>query len=280
MNFSYDGAYIIPGQTGERLTWENTFWFGDRALQQWTGMILSGASRDTGNTSYTTILRSGLLLGKVTATNKIKEWNPTGTDGSQFIFGVLDLSVNTQRLGADQDRWLAYMMVGGTVKADRLIVPGTTAMGISGTTYEHLIRAQLYRRFIFSDQWDGTNIGGWRDIVAKTADYTVTEADNNILFTTRGAAGAVVFTLPATPKKGLRYGFHSVADQNMTVAGGTADNIVALNNLTADSVGFATSSTKIGGSFVVYGDGTGWLVQPHNWASAADASQITTVTDA
>lgn len=282
MNFSYDGAYIIPGQTGERLTWENTFWFGDRALQQWTGMILSGASRDTGNTSYTTILRSGLLLGKVTATNKIKEWNPTGTDGSQFIFGVLDLSVNTQRLGADQDRWLAYMMVGGTVKADRLIVPGTTAMGISGTTYEHLIRAQLYRRFIFSDQWDGTNIGGWRDVAAQATSLTVTEAMNNTLFTTRGASGAVTFTLPTTPKKGLRYGFYNAADQNMTITAGTADTMVAINDLTADSVSFSTASSKIGGMIEVFGDGTGWLtrVSPGQTSDGTTSGQLVTVVTA
>jgi hypothetical protein len=279
MNFSFDGAYMMPGQTSERFTWENTFWFGDRHLQQWTSGVISGAARDVGNTSYTTILRSGLLLGRVTATNKIKEWNPTGTDGSQYIFGVLDLSQSMQRLGNDQDRWLAYTMVGGTIKADRLIVPGTTALGISGTTYEHMIRAQMYRRFIFSDQWDGTD-NVWKAIVAKTADYTVTEADNGIRFTNRGAAGTVVFTLPVTPKLGLQYSFHVVADQTVTVTGGTADNIVAYNNATADSIGFATSSTKIGGSFTVYGDGTGWLVEPHNWASAADASQITTVTDA
>lgn len=280
MNFSFDGAYMMPGQTAERLTWENTFWFGDRALQQWTGVVLSGAARDTGNTNYTTILRSGLLLGRITATNKLVAWTPTATNGSENIFGILDLSVNTQRLGADQDRWLAYVMIGGTVKADRIIIPGNTSMGIANDTLEHVVRTQLYRRFIFSDQWEGTTFGGWRNIVAKTADYTVTEDDHDIYFTNRGASGTVVFTLPTTPKKGLRYGFHVVADQTITVAGGTADNIVAFNNATADSIGFATSSAKMGGSFVVMGDGTGWLAQPHNWASAADASQITTVTDA
>lgn len=261
MNFSFDGAYIMPGQLTERLTWENTFWFGDRALQQWTGVVLSGAARDTGNTSYTTILRSGLLLGRVTATNKIKEWNPTGTDGSEQIFGVLDLSVNTQRLGANQDRWLAYIMVGGTLKADRLIIPGNTTMGIDNETLEHLVRAQMYRRFIFSDDWDGNPHGGWKNVVVKTASYTVTEADNNVLFSTRGASGAVTFTLPATAKKGLRYGFYNAADQDMLVASGTADTMVAINDLAADSVAFSTSSLKIGGMFEVFGDGTGWLTR-------------------
>jgi hypothetical protein len=38
---------------------------------------------------------------------------------------------------------------------------------------------------------------GLRTVEAKTANYTVTNADNGKTFTTEGAAGAVVFALPA-----------------------------------------------------------------------------------
>jgi hypothetical protein len=38
---------------------------------------------------------------------------------------------------------------------------------------------------------------GLRTVEAKTANYTVTNADNGKTFTTEGAAGAVTFALPA-----------------------------------------------------------------------------------
>lgn len=274
MNFVYEGNYVMPGQTTVRSTVENQFWFGERHQQLWTGMVLSGASRDSGNAN-TTILRSGMLLGKVTATGKVKEWNPTATDGSEHVFGILDIGMNTQRLGSDQDKWLAYMMIGGTVKADRLLIPGQSNFGISGVASEYLVRAQMHRRFLFSDKLEGNAFGGWRGVIAKTADYTVKEADNNVLFTNRGAAGAVNFTLPVTAKNGLRYMFYCVADQTLKVTAGTADTLITFNDAAADSVSYETAGDKIGGAFEVIGDGTGWLVIPHNQVDGVMVQTIT-----
>jgi hypothetical protein len=94
------------------------------------------------------------------------------------------------------------------------------------------------------------------------------------LFTNEGASNAVNFTLPATAKKGLRYGFYVVADQNVTVTAGTADTMVVLNDAAADSVALQTSSEKIGGFFEVMGTGTKWLVLPRLW----EAQTVTIVT--
>jgi hypothetical protein len=159
-----------------------------------------------------------------------------------------------------------------------LLIPGSTSYGIVGATNEYLIRAQLQNRFLFDDIPTANFCGGWRNIVAKVADYTVTEADNNTLFTNRGAAGAVVFTLPATAKKGLRFGFHVVAGQNVTVTAGTADTLVAFNDATADSVAYSTASELIGGRYIVEGDGTGWLVQANPFAQGATAQTNTVAT--
>lgn len=130
-----------------------------------------------------------------------------------------------------------------------------------------------------SDLIAGNPFGGWRDVVAKVADYTVLAADNNVLFTTRGAAGTVIFTTPTTAYKGLRYGFYSAADQTMTVTAGTADTMVAINDLAADSVGFATATLKIGGMIEVFGDGTGWLtrISPGQTSDGTTSGQLTTV---
>jgi hypothetical protein len=262
--FTYDGAYGIPGIQAALQTVENQFWVDRFENQYWTSEVIVGTSRDTGNTSYTTILRPGLLLGRVTSTGKLKEWNPTGTDGSQRIYGVLGYAQGMQRLGADQDRWLGYIMTGGFVRASRLLIPASTTFGISGATTEHQIRNSMSPRFIFDDQPWGNPCGGWQEIRAVTGDTTVAYADNNTLFTTRGAGSTVAFTLPALPLKGLRYGFYSAAAGAMSIASaGSADNITLGNDLTADSISYETASEIIGNHAEVIGDGTAWNLIQH-----------------
>ena len=49
-----------------------------------------------------------------------------------------------------------------------------------------------------------------RNVVAKTADYTVTAAESGTIFTTQGATAAVIFTLPATTScDGLEFIFYN-----------------------------------------------------------------------
>lgn len=96
-------------------------------------------------------------------------------------------------------------------------------------------------------------------VIAKTADYTVTAADSGAIFTTQGATANVNFTLPAaTASSGLFYIFYNCEDVNMTVTSGTADKMTAINDVAADSVALSTTSLKIGGGFIVFGDGTNW----------------------
>jgi hypothetical protein len=275
MSFEFTGAFAVPSIQSLLETYENQFWFDRYENQIWTGVVLSGASRDAGNTNYTDILRPGLLLGRITATNKVKEWNPTGTDGSQEVFGILGPASKMQRLGANQDRWLGQIMVSGYVKPDRLIIPGNSSLGIASNASEWVIRSQMFRRFIFSDMLTGLghSFGGWRNIVAKTADYTVTEADNNSLFTTEGASGAVIFTLPTTAKKGLRYLFYNSEDQDLTVTA-AANTMIALNDVTATSIKVNTTNEKAGNSFELIGDGAKWLCICH----CNPAATVTVVT--
>lgn len=100
------------------------------------------------------------------------------------------------------------------------------------------------------------------NVVAKTADYTVTFEDCGHLFTNRGAAGAVVFTLPAVAAKykGFWVDFMVVADQDVTIAG-TAGQLVAFNDAAANSIAFSTATEKIGAYVRALCDGTSWLIQ-------------------
>jgi hypothetical protein len=263
MSFSFDGAFGTPGIYSEVGTFENQFWWEKYSGQVWFSSIISGAARDNGNTSYETVLRPGLLMGLITSSKKLVQWDPTATDGSQRIFGVLGYSLKMQRLGSNIDRHYG-IMVAGMVKASKLIVPGTAALGIAGTTNEHLIRAQMNRRFLFDDLLGGNPWGGWQEIRAVTdTTLTVTEAMNNTLFTNRGAGGNIAYTLPATAKKGLRYGFMAVAAGTVTVTAGTADTLVTFNDAAADSIAYSTAAEIIGNFVEVIGDGTGWLVLNH-----------------
>lgn len=258
------GFSALPGIQSVLGTVENHFWWDRFENQIWLPAVIDGASRDSGNT-VTDVLRPGLLLGRVTSTNKCKQFDPTATDGTAKVFGILGYAHKMTSMGSNADRYIGWVMVSGCVKADKLLIPGQSSFGISGNAYEHLIRRSMHPRFLFSDRLQGNDSGGWHQIVAKTADYTVTGADSNTLFTNRGASGTVNFTLPATPAQGLRFGFHVVANQTVTLTSGTADTLIVLNDATADTVSLATTSLKIGGHLEVIGDGTGWLVVPHQW---------------
>ena len=116
---------------------------------------------------------------------------------------------------------------------------------------------------MFNDCVTGGNVRPKFKVTAKTASYTVTPADFGSVFTTRGAVGAITFTLPAASavNKGEWVLFVNVADQNMTVAGAD-EGLVVFNDLTADAIAFSQASEKIGGAFLAVSDGTSWTVIP------------------
>jgi hypothetical protein len=57
---------------------------------------------------------------------------------------------------------------------------------------------------------------GLGTVTAKTANYTVTTADNGTTFTNEGAAGAITFAMPAATV-GLRYRFHVLTAQELRI---------------------------------------------------------------
>jgi len=95
-------------------------------------------------------------------------------------------------------------------------------------------------------------------IQVKTADYTVKLLDSGTLFTTYGDTGAIIFTLPSVVKKGFFCLFAQSTDQNTTITAGTADTLIAKNNLAADGTSLVTTSNKIGGLILVFCDGNAY----------------------
>jgi hypothetical protein len=266
--FSFDMFGVLPGNYmtpfQEVVNSTNITW-GRLDQQIYLATVIDGSSRDAGNTNFTDVLRPGLLLGKVTSgadAGKLKQWNPDATDGTQKIVGVLMSAQKMQLMGSDQDRYMGYILFAGCVKATGLVIASSTSDGIVGHALEYVIRRQMAMAFRFDDDPAGYVPGQVSNLV--TADKTLLESEAGQLFVTNGT-GAITFTLPATPKRGLEYTFYNAVDQNMTITCATTDILVVYNDIAADSVALSTASEKVGGSFRVIGTGTKWLVIPNLW---------------
>jgi len=99
-------------------------------------------------------------------------------------------------------------------------------------------------------------------VTADADGGAIAAADLCRVYTTRGASGAVTFTLPAASGNSGKWClFINAAGQNMIIAG-TDEEILCFNDLTADSIAFQTTSELIGGMFLAICDGTSWCVAP------------------
>lgn len=106
----------------------------------------------------------------------------------------------------------------------------------------------------------------------KTAAYTCLREDSGKVFDTVGATAAVTFTLPAVTITGWTARFVCGADVGMTVASAEGDNMVAINDASADSIAFNTTAERIGASVMVVSNGTKWLI-----FIGADEAQTATI---
>lgn len=253
----------LPGVTGRSDTISRAVTWGPQALQITETGFIAGTIRDAGN-SPTTLLRPGLLLGKITASGKFAKFDPTAVDGTQFVAGVLLGDLVPQYAGADQDQFVGSILRSGCVKGCDLLIPGQSSYGLSGQTYEYLVRSQMQHRFLIDDSLH-LPPSPYRKIIDCTADRTVAAAETGCLFTNAGAAGAVIFTLPTTAIEGYVYHFFAMVNQTLTITSGTADKLVTFNDAAADSFSFATSGEIIGNGATVVGRADGlWMVIPYN----------------
>jgi len=267
----FTSRYATPGIRAVKENFEKAITFGpwehNRAFL--VPACIAGAASDAGNTSYTHVLRPGLLLGRYNSAGnyKCKEWTPTATDGTEDIFGILMSDITVHEAGVDQDRWVS-VLIGGNVKAGSIIVPGQTDPGLASQVLEWTIRSQMSQRFVFDDWYNLAHMGaaafGWRKVRAiTTSAYTITTRDNGTLFTNEGNASNTLLTLPAVASsKGLHYGFLGMLDGAAKLLGvkASAQTIIVLGSLGKMRVTLATTSQQIGGFFTITGlDNSKWV---------------------
>ncbi len=270
MTYLGSGQELYPGMTAVNETQEANILYG-RTEWAWyeTAQLISSAV-DAGNTP-TTLLRPGLALGRITSSKLLKAWDPAAVDGSQYLFGILTQQVNMLINGTATAKLTGKVLVRGGLKAANILIAG---VALAGHASESAFRNQAAKNFLLDDNI-GLGQGPWRDYQIVTADRTVALADQDVMFVCKGGSGTVVFTLPATALLGQRYGFYNAQGQTMTIASGTADKMIILNDLEADSISLQTANELIGGSFEVIGQADGkWLVIPHLW----EAQTVTIVT--
>jgi len=116
--------------------------------------------------------------------------------------------------------------------------------------------------------------GRQRELITTTASVTLTAYDVGKTVCNVGATGAVTVTLPtpASCKGGDDILVLSCADQDLIVASGTADTLITLNDVEADSVALSTAGEKAGGGFLFTCVGSKWHV-----ATLCEETQTVTV---
>lgn len=242
----------LPGMSTDSVTVERwPLWYG-ATWYLLKGVQIDSAAVDATNTPVTE-LRPGLLMGIVTATGRATHYQPNAVDGSQCVAGILYQSrkmIDTDGIAVTR---IGQLIVTGPARSAMLLLLDEQA------------RAQMAGRFIFDDRLCYTGSDFFQTI-PKTANYTVVSGtDSGTHFTTRGAGGAVTFTLPAVAlAKGNRFLFTNEVDQNMTIAA-PAGTLVTFNNAAATSVSVSTAGQKIGATFEVIGNDNSskWIAIPH-----------------
>ena len=104
----------------------------------------------TGNTGFTDVLRPGLLLTK-NAQGKFVQWGSVTSFAADKIQGINLMTLKMTRMGSNQDRWVGYVLLGGCIKEDGIIIPGETSAGVTGHAQATNIRTQLKYAFRFDD---------------------------------------------------------------------------------------------------------------------------------
>jgi len=112
---------------------------------------------------------------------------------------------------------------------------------------------------------------GASTVQTKTADYTVTAGDSGRTFTTNGASGTVVFSMPAAVP-GLKYRFHVGAAQELRIDPNGTETIslpstgvagAAGKYLTANAAGETVDvECAVAGTWSVFGYTGTWTAEP------------------
>lgn len=157
----YSGMNLTPGMGSEVYTAEHDnagLFYGPNPwvhVMYLTHCVIDGAARDAGNTPDTSVLRPGLVMGKITATGKWAQFNSAAVDGTQYARGILNvLGLATQNDGGNADRFLASIVVKGVLNPEAVCLASSSAYGLARASTGLTVRKHLMYSIIFSDDFE------------------------------------------------------------------------------------------------------------------------------
>lgn len=257
----FTGLNGVPGISPVIETFENEFLWGNRENFVYTGLVIGADARDVGNTNAPDILRAGLLLGQVTATRQLKEWTPGATDGSEYIWGVLNQTVSLRSISGNQvvngnaPRLNGFVVCSGGLLAHRLIIPGEVELGLLGKVNEQLARVHLRENFKLNDTYQ--RVYSVPTQVSLNAQAVADNGNNQFVATVMdsgkqyNATQSVQITLPAVPSAGLCYTFYAAATINI---------VAGASNIRQPGEALVATLPVNGAIVKLVGTGTEWLV--------------------
>jgi len=249
------------------------FWGGDESRIEVlrSDAIVDSSAVDAGSSS-SAVLRKGLLLGKITASGNLKEWDLTATDGSEVLHSILPVELVTlDRVSlAGVDRF-AHVVIKAPLKASRLLYLGAALVGSAAEYAARVALARFGCRL--DDDPQGTLSGALTRDAIVIATGAITASQTGTVFSCAGA-GARTLTLPALVP-GLNFRFINTVAQNLTIASAEGDNIAGLNDLSMDSITFSTANQQIGATLNIY---SGYVSGVLKWIPDCFAPAATTAT--
>lgn len=248
--FGMPGVDAIQSTLAYDITWGGTR--NQIEILQAHGVHYSSVMRDAGATPTTTI-RAGLIVGKNSTSGELEEWDADATDGTQDLFGVVPTEFPIlDNFGTATDRNAPSAIVKAPLRARSLLIQGTV---LTSHVDEFLAREALRAMgCVLDDDPQGFKAGGQAPpryaTVTGTTD-TLTEAENGSVINYSNAASVTV-TLP-TIHAGLTYTLIRSGDEEFVITSAEGDNVIAGNDLSADSITWTTASEHLGAAATVRG---------------------------
>lgn len=113
--------------------------------------ILAGTARDAVNTPTTT-LRGGMVLGQITASKKLAQYNAGATDGSQNPVGILLDDVRVIDESGNNEDQTVRILVSGDIRASQLLIQGAAFVGHTNEAAARTALKAVGKCFIFDDE--------------------------------------------------------------------------------------------------------------------------------
>ncbi len=240
------GGFATPGQGALVETSEREILWGrdDAQLASlFRNVVVDSTTRDAGN-SPTTVLRRGLIMGKLSASGQYTEWDADASDGSQYIEGVLNNEILIADFGGTAvDRMPLPLILRAPVIASKLLIQGSAFVG---HVDEFLARRVMVEAgYVFDDDPFGylAGMGDRYETVTGTSD-TLTASQNGMTLI-YSSASAVAVTLP-TIQPGLSFDIVRTGDEEIVVSSAAGDDMIVGNDLSADSLTFTTAGQHMG----------------------------------